>query len=82
MSIFLNKGKPENPLSDMCKRIRQEKRMTQAELAKSLKVATTDISLIERGFMPTADTVVKLADMYKQTLYYQNKTLFTVVNNE
>lgn len=75
MPIYPNKSKPEHPISDMCKTIRCEQHITQELLAKSIGVHQTEISYIERGFLPDIDTVVKIVDLYKQTQVYQKQTL-------
>lgn len=74
-TIYPNKSKPENAVSDMCKTIRREQHLTQAFLAKSIGVHQTEISYIERGFLPDIDTLVKIVDLYKQTQVYQKQTL-------
>ncbi len=75
MAIYLNKSKPENAISDMCKTIRREHHITQELLAKSIGVHQTELSYIERGFLPDVDTLVKIVDLYKQTQVYQKQTL-------
>lgn len=74
-AIYPNKSKPENAISDMCKTIRRERHITQEFLAKSIGVHQTEISYIERGFLPDIDTLVKIVDLYKQTQVYQKQTL-------
>lgn len=73
--LYLNKSKPENAISDMCKTIRRERHITQALLAKSIGIHQTEISYIERGFLPDVDTLVKIVDLYKDTQVYQKQTL-------
>lgn len=75
MAIYLNKSKPENPLSEMCKVIRKERHITQDELATLIGILPNDISYIERGFLPKPTTVVVISDLYKQTQYYHKQTL-------
>lgn len=75
MSIRLNTSGAELPLSDMCKVIRKERYITQYALAELIGTNQTEVSFIERGFIPSADKIVAISDLYKQTQYYQNQTL-------
>lgn len=77
MPIYPNKSKPENAISEMCKAIRKEKYITQESLAKQIGVNASEVSYIERGFIPDAETVVKISDLYKDTQVYQNQTLIS-----
>lgn len=76
--IYLNKSSPSAPISEMCKTIRKERYITQGMLAELISISASDISYIERGFIPSAEIVVALADLYKQTQSYQNQRLRTM----
>lgn len=75
MPIYLNKSKVEAPISDMCKVIRKERHITQYALADLIKTNQTEVSFIERGFIPSADKIVAITNLYQETQYYQNQTL-------
>lgn len=75
MAIYLNKSKVNTPISDMCKIIRYENHITQEILAKRIGIRQTDVSYIERGFLPDIDTLIKIVDLYKGTQAYQKQTL-------
>lgn len=77
MPIYLNKSSPNSPISEMCKAIRKEQYITQEALAKLIGVNASEVSYIERGFIPDAKTVVKISDLYKETQVYQNQTLIS-----
>lgn len=75
MSIRLNKSGAGLPISDMCKVIRKERYITQYALAELIGTNQTEVSFIERGFIPAADKIVAITDLYKRTQFYQNQTL-------
>ena len=74
MRIYLNKSKGNSPISEMCKAIRKEQYITQEALAKLIGVNASEVSYIERGYIPDSETVVKISDLYKDTPVYQNQT--------
>lgn len=76
-AIYLNKSKVEAPISEMCKVIRKERHITQYALADLIKTNQTEISFIERGFIPSADKIVAIAQLYTTTQYYKNQTLIS-----
>ena len=75
MPIYLNKSSPTHAISVMCKTMRREQHITQAALGQMLGTTQGEISYIERGLLPDVDMIIKLADLYKETQYYQNQTL-------
>lgn len=77
MRIYLNKSSPNAPISEMSKAIRKERYITQDALANLIGVNASEISYIERGFIPDAQIVVKISDLYKETQVYKNQTLIS-----
>lgn len=75
MAIYLNKSSPEAPISEMCKIIRRERQITQYALANLIGTNQTEVSFIERGFIPSADKIVAITQLYTATQYHQNQTL-------
>lgn len=75
MPICLNKSTPDAPISEMCKAIRKERQITQYAFASLIGTNQTEISFIERGFIPSADKIVAITQLYTATQYYQNQTL-------
>ena len=53
-------------LKEMCKQARKYMKMSQAEFAKVVKSNQTEISFIERGFIPEdAKKINKIETIYK-----------------
>lgn len=68
--IYINKSTAEAPISEMCKAIRQEKHITQNQLAELIGTNQTEVSFIERGFIPSATKIVAITNLYQKTLNY------------
>lgn len=51
-------------LAEMCKEIRERTNMSQTALAKLIGTNQTEISFIERGFMPSQDKITKIERLY------------------
>ena len=92
--IQLNLKKDEEIIGQNIRRIRQQKRFSQKEMAVGIEVAATQYSRVESGkVMPTLKTVLKIARMLEvsldtivnedgapaQEVSIQNKTLFDKV---
>lgn len=77
MRIYLNKSTPDAPISEMCKTIRRERQITQYQLAALIETNQTEVSFIERGFIPSADKIVAITNLYQDTQYYKNQTLIS-----
>ncbi|HAY3898143.1 TPA: helix-turn-helix transcriptional regulator [Escherichia coli] len=57
-------------LGDKIKKLREDKRMTQQELADSIGIAQSTIGMIEKGRTCGRKTLVKLADFFGVTVDY------------
>lgn len=58
-------------MNDILKELREDKGLTQTELANYLKVSRQSISGYETGIVePTVNTLIKLADLYNCSLDY------------
>jgi len=55
-------------LGDKIKRLREDKRMTQQELADAIGIAQSTIGMIEKGRTCGRKTLVKLADFFGVTV--------------
>lgn len=51
-------------IGQMCKTIREENGISQREMAKILNTNSTEISFIERGFIPKEETIKKIIKIY------------------
>lgn len=78
-------------MSDILKELREDKGLTQLELANILKVSRQSVSGYENGMVePTINTLIKLADLYNCSLDYlvgrskdkHNLNLYSVENKE
>ena len=55
-------------LKDMCREVRRIKRLTQRKLAELIGSNQTEISFIERGFIPTDTTKIdRIKELYNLT---------------
>lgn len=66
MPIYLNKSKVDAPISEMCKAIRKERQITQYVLADLIGTNQTEISFIERGFIPSQTKSLPLRNSIRQ----------------
>ncbi len=58
-------------LADRVRKLRQEKRWTQAELGEKISVHQKQISSYERGVnVPATDILIKMAEVFNVTLDY------------